>query len=198
MEPVFTTLQVKDLLAGKKGAINNAHVRLLWEGYTLTGFHGCGLEDAESIVPRGFSVERSGSNTGGGLARGGGFYVCAIYTNIAADWAQMRSNKGHGKATVLRVYAKYFANMKLGRDYDWGVMDGIRLDQASFEEIKKAGSSGILKAFNETTLDEDHENLELVFRTPAYPRLVAIPSLGSGDQALMTVENTWKAKEAPF
>ena len=29
MEPVFTTLQVKDLLAGKKGAINNAHVRLL-------------------------------------------------------------------------------------------------------------------------------------------------------------------------
>ena len=110
----------------------------------------------------------------------------------------MRSNKGHGKATVLRVYAKYFANMKLGRDYDWGVMDGIRLDQASFEEIKKAGSSGILKAFNETTLDEDHENLELVFRESAYPRLVAIPSLGSGDQALMTVENTWKAKEAPF
>ncbi len=98
----------------------------------------------------------------------------------------------------MRVYAKYFANMKLGRDYDWGVMDGIRLDQATYAEIMEAGPEGIRDAFDQTTLAEDHENLELVFRTPAYPRLVAIPSLGPGDQALMIVENTWKAKEAPF
>ena len=192
---MWPALFVQRLLNNHGASIDQAHDWLLKRGYTLIGFHGCGRSDAIHIVPNKFKASKAGSNTGGGLARGTGFYVGAYYSNLAVTWAGIRHGKGFGAPTVLRVYVKGFPFLLCGLHYDWGAMDGINLRDATLEDL--ADPDALRDAFDDEDMQELHSDLELVIRPAAYDRLVAIPAKGPGDQALLNVAATWKSKFNP-
>src|SRR5579871_3360338 len=192
---MFSAAETLNMLAGHAPTIQTAHQRLIASGYSLIGFHGCGLLDARRIVPDKFDPGQAGANTGGAgaLARGRGFYIGAYRGKLAHNWSLIRQGKGFGAATILRIYAKSFSGMRAGIDYTWGAMDGINLRGASLAEVQEPGVAG---AFAGESMAENHRNLEMTIHPCAYGRLIAIPSLGPADQALLTVQERWRSREA--
>jgi hypothetical protein len=95
-------------------------------------------------------------------ARGKGFAVGNIYTGIPKTWSVLRKS---GNPTILRIYVKEWTAKSFGLDYDWGKMDPD-------DNISKTG-------------------LEMVLRTRIFSSILALPSLGVGDQSLLD-SSIWK------
>jgi hypothetical protein len=92
-------------------------------------------------------------------ARGKGFAVGSKYTGIPSHWAQQA--KGGGTPTILRIYVCNWLTLRVETDYDWGKMDPD-------DKVSKTG-------------------VEMVLRPSIFNNIVALPSKGSGDQALISV-----------
>lgn len=185
-----------------EAAIRRAHGILIADGYTFVGYHGCNHRTLMSIVPYNFDPAHVG--TGGGLARGVGFYV-AKSINLAIDYADESTQAGDpapplynviprrpgnaGQTAVLRIYARNFSAMWEGTHYNWGVQSRAGDPGGNLNIHTLAGQN----------IQNCGRDLEIVFRTVSYPRLAAIPSLGDAvlDSSLPVHFNArkWRSHE---
>jgi|GEM_PF-2644464 len=90
-------------------------------------------------------------------ARGRGFMIGSLYSGIPSIWA--RQVKGGGTATILRVYVRNWPGRRVDIDYQWGKMDPDD--------------------------DVSTDGLEMVLRPRVFNDIVALPSIGDTDQALI-------------
>ncbi|MFP5284504.1 MAG: hypothetical protein ACLGI9_02080 [Thermoanaerobaculia bacterium] len=97
-------------------------------------------------------------------ARGRGFAVGSKYSGIPTSWAAQA--KGGGVPTILRIYVRNWSTLRVGTDYDWGKMD----------PDDNVSSTGV----------------EMVLRPGTFNDIVALPSKGIGDQALVSA-SIWEA-----
>jgi len=137
-------------LEATRADIGLLHAAVVGSGFTCLGFHGCGSVSARNIL---LGV-RDVSTTN---ARGRGFMVGSLYTGIPDTWAAQV--KGGGTKTILRVYVRGWATMRVRVDFDWGKMDPD--DKVS------------------------EEGLEMVLKVHTFGDVVCLPSIDASDQALV-------------
>lgn len=168
-------------------AVQRAHMQLLQDGYAFVGYHGTNVTERRSLVPYGFDPSRIGS--GGGIARGSGFYV-AMAEGHADDYASEATQAGDplpphympnlksgeaGQDAVLRIYARHFDAMRLGTDYAWGVQSRAG-DPNGDLNVSRDRLRGLAPADTTRQLKEQAHDLEIVFSPAAYARLAAMRS----------------------